>query len=424
MLAPTGCSISRKMKPMRLAIDIGRFSVSVCLALLLAILTSASASAQPRFTVIHTFQGGSDGANPQAALVIDNSGALYGTTLAGGTHSDGTVFRLTQPRVGTTWTESVIHTFAGHNDGANPFASLLLDKPGNLYGTTEGGGTAGRGVAFRLSPGQGNPWPETILHSFGTGTDDAVSPVNALIMDTSGSLYGSGLGGHLGFGAVFKLTRIGGAWTETTLHSFNEFEGYKPHDLLPGIFKPLFGTTQVGGPTGSRGVVFAVTPITGGGWLESTIHAFTDGPNDGREPQGGLLRGSDGALYGTASGGGAFGYGIAYKLTPAGAGRWTETILHSFGFRDGRFPQSGLIADRIGALYGTTVAGGSAGRGVVFKLTPQANGTYVETVLHNFTGGDDGAAPVGGLVIDNSGALYGTTPIGGRSNLGVVFRLQ
>jgi uncharacterized repeat protein (TIGR03803 family) len=393
------------------------------LAVLVTLLMSTSAFAQPTFTVIHDFRGGSDGANPQATLVVDKSGALYGTSLSGGSRNSGTVFKMTPPRIGGTWDESVLYGFTGRSDGAHPMASLLLDNKGNIYGTTETGGTASMGVAFKLTRNPANRWSEMVLHAFGTGTDDAVFPRNALVMDQSGALYGTGLGGHLGFGAVFKLTHVGGRWTATTLHSFNEFEGYKPHDLVVDGIGSLFSTTEVGGPTASHGVAFTLTPTTGGGWIEKTIHAFTDGPTDGRDPQSGLLL-MGGELYGTASGGGTFGDGMVYKLTPAGGGRWTETVLYNFNGRsDGRNPQGALVADRAGALYGTTVAGGSANQGVVFKLTPRTDGRYIESVLHGFTGGSDGGSPVSGLVFDNSGVLYGTTPIGGRSNLGVVFKL-
>jgi uncharacterized repeat protein (TIGR03803 family) len=242
-------------------------------------------------------------------------------------------------------------------------------------------------------------------------------------MDKSGALYGASIGGHFGFGAAFRLANQGGIWTETTLHSLDLFDGYIPHDLLIDSTGSLYGTTRLGGSS-DNGVVFTVTPTMGGGFTESTIHFFLGGPNDGNQSQSGLAVGPDGALYGTTSSGGAFDEGIVFRLAPASNGGWTETVLYSFtGHNDGGFPQAGVAIDRAGALYGTTVAGGDSHQGVVFKLQRQTNGSYVEKVLHSFTGGSDGGLPHGGLVLDNSGALFGTASIGGESNLGIVFKL-
>ena len=397
-------------------------SSSTIPGLLLAILVSIHAPAQSRLTVIHGF-GGSDGANPQATLVIDEFGLLYGTTVSGGTHNRGTVFRLTPPQNGGAWTETILHSFTGGSDGVSPATSLLLDGTTKLYGTTEGGGASGRGVAFRLTRGLTDQWSEAVLHSFANTGGDAVNPDEPLVMDNAGNLYGSGPGGQFGFGAVFKLVRAGGLWTETTLHSFDESDGYKPNGLAIDKTGLLYGTMQIGGPPGARGLVFTVTPTSGSG-TERAIHTFTGSP-DGDHPQNGLLLAQDGALYGTTSGGGGqFDAGMVFKLTPTGNGNWTETVLYSFkGGSDGIFP-SGLVADRNGAFYGTMFLGGASNQGVVFKLIPQADGVYTESVLHSFSGSNDGGQPLGGVVLDSSGALYGTTSVGGPSNMGVVFRIK
>jgi len=311
------------------------------LALLMSIVPVAGAQAQPRLTVIHNFGGGADGANPQATLVADGFGALYGTTASGGAHNRGTVFKIVRALVDGAWTATILHDFTGQNDGAFPDARLLLDGSGNLYGTTSGGGAARSGVAFELSRNRHGQWIETVLHAFGSGQDDAAFPEHGLVMDSAGVLYGSGLGGHFGFGAVFKLVGGGGGWTETTLHSFDLFDGYRPNDVLLDGSGSLFATTKFGAGSGSRGVAFSLTPAPGGGWTETTIHPFT-GSQDGDAPLSGLLLGRGGALFGTTSLGGNFGWGTVFELKPAGGGTWTEVLLHAFsGGADGSQPQAG-----------------------------------------------------------------------------------
>jgi uncharacterized repeat protein (TIGR03803 family) len=383
------------------------------LGLTLAILISGSiASAQSKFSVLHHFRGGNDGANPLATLVVDKSGALFGTTSSAGAQAHGTVFRMTRLS-GGAWTETVLSP-AGGNE-------LLLDSSGNLYGT--GAGPGGGAVAFKLTRSQSGHWSEKVLYSFGNGSH-AVSPNGALIMDKVGSLYGAGLGGSSGFGAVFKLTLLAGVWKETTLLNLNvDQQGYKPNGVIMDKTGSLYGTSEIGGGAGAgAGVAFTLTH-TGGKWTATNMHGFAPG-GDGQRPRSALLLQPDGALYGTTSSGGAFGTGTVYKLTPTGDSTWTETLLYSFTVgKGGSGPYAELVADQTGALYGTTVAGGDSNQGVVFKLTPQSGG-YVESVLHSFTGASDGGVPYGGLVFGKDGALYGTTSVGGRSNQGVVFRLK
>jgi uncharacterized repeat protein (TIGR03803 family) len=318
-----------------------------------------------------------------AGLTFDASGALYGTTSLGGASGNGTVFKLTPPTIsGGAWTESVLHSFTG-SDGDYPWAGLIFDGSGALYGTTTGGGASGNGTVFKLTPPtiSGGAWTESGLHSFAGGTADGGGPRAGLIFDASGALYGTtdGGGAH-GAGTVFKLTP----------------------------------------PT-----------ISGGAWAESVLHSFT---SDGNSPTAGLIFDASGALYGTTTGGGAYDNGAVFKLTPptAAGGAWTKNVLWSFtGDSDGANPRAGLVFDASGALYGTTSGGGNPGNvfgyGTVFKLTPPtiSGGAWTETVLYSFTGGSDGFNPAAGVIFDASGALYGTAAVGGgRCRCGTVFKLS
>ena len=383
--------------------DRASWGVFAALWAVLAAAAGGGASAAPVETVLHSFMGGpSDGSFPEAGLIADSSGNLYGTTIAGGKPGYGTVVKLSPGG-----TETVLHSFTGGTDGAGPLAGLIADSRGNLYGTAEK-------VVFKLSPSG----TETVLYSF-TGGSDGNGADAGLIADSSGNLYGTTIaGGKSGYGTVVKLSPGG---TETVLYSFcslpNCTDGSFPiAGLIADSSGNLYGTTVFGGASGD-GVVFKLTP----GGTETVLYSFTGG-SDGANPYAGLFADSSSNLYGTAEYGGArsclgmnVGCGVVFKLSPSG----TETVLYSFtGGSDGGNPTAGLIADSSGNLYGTTSAGASGsgcggkfdfGCGVVFKLSP--NGTY--TVLHSFTGGSDGGVPLAGLIADSSGNLYGTTEGGG-----------
>lgn len=393
-------------------------------ALTCAILACVcAASAQSTFTVLHNFRGGSDGANPQMTLITDSSGVLYGTTAAGG--GNGTVFKLTPSQQGRIWTETVLHRFSGGTDGANPVAGLVLGKDGALYGTTLNGGNShcpqGCGVVFKVT----KSGRETVLYHFTDTNSDAANPGGGVIFDQNGNLFGtSEQGGDQNNGAVFKLTHTASGWTESTIHSFHQFQdGYDPHDgLIMDKAGALYGTTLKGGRS-LDGVIFQMVQDSSG-WNFTTLYSFDPQGGDGIHPVSGLIFDQAGSLYGTTQFGGArnaLDSGIVFRLSAGG----DERLLHSFsGGKDGSVPQAGVVLDRTGALYGTTFAGGKSDQGVVFKLTRQADGSYIESVLHSFTGGSDGGGPRGGLVLSTDGALYGTTSVGGRSNQGVVFRLK
>jgi uncharacterized repeat protein (TIGR03803 family) len=344
------------------------------------------ASSPPAQTLdtIYNFRNGAyddsyDGNYPMGGLIADAQGALYGTTYEGG-FGYGAVFKLTALDTGrTAWTETTLYRFSGGGnnvyDGAYPMGGLIIDSQGALYGTTYESGDSNYGTVFRLTPPRTGPdWTLTVLHSF-SGIDGAY-PEAGLIADKHGVLYGTTYeGGDNNYGAVFKLTPPapnGTAWTETVLYSFCSQDychdgSYPVASLILDGESVLYGTTEYGGSTefnaSNRGVVFKLTR-TATAWTESVIHIFLDGP-DGAYPTAGLII-QPGALYGTTSYGGDVGayggnLGTVFKLTPPtfDGGPWAETVL-PFGdsSSSGYFPMAGLIAYE-GALYGTTVYGGS-----------------------------------------------------------------
>jgi uncharacterized repeat protein (TIGR03803 family) len=407
-------------------------------ALVLSIVAAAfpSICAAQTETVIHSFTAAqdSDGA-PRAGLLMDASGALYGTTSGGlgdcPGQGCGAVFKLTAPaRGGTGWTETILHVFKGKRDSGHPVAGLIMDAGGALYGTTSGshGGDCadnGCGSVFKLTPPSGGQtrWTTSILHVFPGGQDGAM-PEGRLMMDTGGTLYGTTLEGGSnpdcissgGCGTVFSLTPMGGnKWKETILTALGGSTGTGPQTgVIADASGNLYGTTAFGGPVcDGCGTVFELAKPTepGGQWVLNVILAFKG--KHGASPAGDLIRGGDGALYGTASE--AHGDGNVFMLTPPKPGKtkWTETVLYRFDFKTGSNPRAGVIMDANGALYGTASFGGPQNVGMVFKLTPPNGNTWTETTLHTFTGSPDGSQPWGSLIADANGTLYGTTLSGG-----------
>lgn len=358
------------------------------------------ASGQTAWTETVLYNFGSyahDAAIPMGALIFDSAGNLYGTSYKGGTRNHGTVFRLTPPVSGSgAWTETVLYSFGSHTgDGINPEAALVADSAGNLYGTTYRGGAKNYGAAFELTPPvSGNTnWTETVLWNFGVQTGDGRYPTSTLIQNASGALYGTTqLGGPFNVGTVFQLAppaNLGSAWTETVLHGFTGYSASTPdgRDPLGGLVADatgvLYGTTQQGGTIknsrSNAGTVYQLTPPpaqTGGPWTEVILYSFGAG-NDGITPRAGLLAGPAGSFYGTTRAGGGSNAGTVFQMTPptTTTGTWTETVLYGFqdtfapGSPDGGYPLAGVFADQKGALYGTTQQGGPGNFGTVFKLT-------------------------------------------------------
>ena len=383
-----------------------KLSRSVRLAIVVALGIAASLGHAQTLTVLYSFKGGTDGNGPVAGLVLDTTGNLYGTTQLGGSAGNGVVFK-----VDTTGAETVLHSFTGKTDGGQPVAGLLRDTAGNLYGTAEWGGSSNLGVVFKLTTTN----KLVVLHSF-SSVDDGANPVASLVRDSSGNLYGTTCcGGDTGLldGTLFKISPTRN-WT--IMHSFGtSTDGQFPFaGLIRDSAGNLYGTTLRGGAF-NFGTVFKV----GASGNETVLYDFTGGA-DGAYPQAGLVRDGAGNLYGTTTGGGSAsgnaGNGVVFKLTPTGQ----ETTLITFtGGADGALPYAGLIRDSAGNLYGTTSAGGTFQWGNIFKLDK----TGKEAVLYNFTGGADGSCPMAGLIRDSAGNLYGTTQFGGRTQSGVVFKL-
>ena len=378
--------------------------------------------------VLHNFGSGVDGIQPDyGSLIHDSSGNLYGTTVDGGTHGCGMAFELSPGEGG--WTETVLHNF--NNDGVDgyfPQTGLIFDTAGNLYGTTQYGPRYG--TVFELSPAQGGGWTEKVLYAF-TGPNDGRYP-RGLTFDSSGNLFGTTSNGGIycslyqGCGTVFELSPAqGGGWTETVLHSFGDgTDGDNP--LAPLILDSagnLYGTTSGGGVGIAYGTVFELSPAQGGGWTLTTLYSFGVLP-DGQQPwTGPVAFDSAGNLYGTTAFGGTNRNGTVFELSPNGSGGWMETVLHSFGSgMDGVEPLGSVIVDADGNLYGTTSQGGLDGGGTVFEFSPDGSGGWTETILHSFVG-TDGAYPFAGLTFGAAGNLYGTTGLAGPYSGGTAFEL-
>jgi uncharacterized repeat protein (TIGR03803 family) len=409
----------------------------VTLTVILVVLGSVLAAGQER--VLYRFQGGNDGSQPKADLIADPAGNLYGTTFYGGSKADvGTIFKLIPPgRRGAAWTETIPHTFSDLLGGWNPWAGLISDKSGNLFGTTWLGGTSGDcGVVFELSP-SGGTWAYTVLHNFACdGSGDGGESRANLVMDQSGNLYGTtsvgGSGGCSGgCGVVFELSPSNGAWTETVLYNFQgtfEEGGGTGGGVVLDKQGNLYGTNSRGSGGNSGGAVFELKrpPHRGGVWKYKVIHDFIN-PKDGSSPAAGVVFDAGGNLYGTTEFGGRLGCGgycgVVFSLKRRGTGGWAYSLLYRFkGKGDGGLPQASLTLGAAGDLYGTTQQGGAGSQcsqldcGVVFRLRPPKSpgSAWVETVLHTFRGGKDGWVPWGRLAFGKGALLYGATQYGGK----------
>lgn len=373
--------------------------------------------------VIHAFQSTQkyDGFSPNAPLIADAKGNLYGTTVSGGEHGWGTVFKLTPPSApGGAWTESILYSFTGFNDGGQPGPGQLLLKGGSLYGTTTEGGVNGVGVVFELSPGK--PWVETVLYAFVNGAS-GFTPSSGLIEGGNGTYYGTTFkGGAHKQGVVYRLTPPtgGGSWTEAPIYAFKGgSDGSEPgNNLIFDSAGSLYGVTLV-----SPGTAFKLTPSGSGPWTETVLYNFN--PNTEGPPYSSLTLDGSGNLYGATASSGSSG-GTIYELTPpTGGGAWTKTTLYSFlgtPANDGATP-TGVIFDSAGNLWGSTEYGGNnancgvTGCGTIFELTPPAapGGAWTEQILYSFLGGTDGEYPDTQLMLLGTN-FYGTTAEGGGNN--------
>ena len=395
----------------------GVLTLAVLSTLLLIAARSTHAQTE---TVLYNFTRLPDPIQPFSGLTFDGSGNLYGTTYYGGPQNAGTVFELS-PNGNGGWNESVLYSFCSEGgqsctDGQRPdFAYLIFDSAGNLYGTTCFGGANGYGVVFELRS-MGTSWNERVLYSFAGGTDGAC-PVNGLIMDPAGNLYGTTANSGGAYETVFKLNPSASGWTKKVIYTANPSGSITIAGLTMDAAGNIFGVTS--------STVFELSPSGNGGWNSSVIYTFPGYLRDGVEPQGTPVLDQAGNLYGTTLAGGANNTGTVYKLTH-GKNGWTEKRLYSFRGhkKDGNTPYGGIVFDRAGNIYGTTeLGGGTSDDGTVFELVaPLGKGPYIEKILWSFTG-TDGSHPVDSLILDSVGNLYGTTWVGGLSGNGVVFEL-
>jgi len=385
-----------------------------------------------------------DGAAPETDLIADSAGNFYGTTSIGGAYNYGTVFELTRSS-GGVWTDQVLYSFKSgldFNQGASP-SPLIFDSHGNLFGETAYDGQSGRGTVFELSPAGGGKWTVKELYTF-TGGADGGQPYGGLVFDSEGNLYGtteyggkSSACGVLECGTVFKLTQSSGSWSQSVLYNFTggATDGANPAAGL--VFDQngnLYGTTRYGADLATCakgcGVVFELSPASGA-WTERLLYAFTNSNHDGREPAANLIFDSLGNLYGTTAGGGTDHVtccGTVFELSPGTGGAWNEKVLLYFPANksQGAYPSGKLSFDGSGNLYGVTPLGGQNLAGTVYELSPASGGVWNEIVLYSFTASlnERGGAsyPVGGLLLDSSGNLYGTAGAG-QSGSGAVFEI-
>jgi uncharacterized repeat protein (TIGR03803 family) len=374
---------------------------SVLKLLVLSMVCTALGWAQVPERLIFSFNG-TNGRTADSGLVSDARGNVYGTTFNGGANALGSVYKLTPVSSGV-WIETVLYNFNG-NDGAFPVATLTFDHSGNLYGTTQlgglgicstsGGQSLGCGVVFKLTP-TGNSWQESTVYEFQPGVNKGVIPVGGVTFDAAGNLYGT-------------------TWAPGT-------QGDRIFDRASS--NPLENTYWGCNQPGCGGTVYKLTP-TQSGWQESDIYAFT-GAADGSSSEADLIFDSAGNLYGTTPFGGTgtcqYGCGTVFEVSPANGG-WSETVLHSFTGTDGSYPMGALTPDASGNFYSTTNVGGSHHFGTVFKLTKSGQ-QWQQSVLYNFTGGNDGSYPYAGVIFDSRGNLYGTAVEGGVNSVGTIYAL-
>ena len=395
---------------------VGMFAVIFALAL------TAWASTEK---VLWNFKGGTDGSEPWSNYFIsDAKGNLYAATAAGGTYSAGTVFMLSP-----AGRETVLYEFKGSKgDGNGPHGRLAFDAKGNIYGTTQGGGTNGTGTVFRLSPKSGGGWTEKVIYNFSATGADGTAPSAGMTIAADGTMYSTTPdGGAFEAGTVFSLKKTSKGWKQTVIQNLNGSSngGFPYEGLMMDTAGNLYGAAPTGGASG-QGVIYRLS-LTKKGWVETVLHSFTGQNGDGAGLYWiDLISDKSGNIYGATSFGGTNGTGTVWELVYSETKKtYSESILYEFGASgsgDGNNPYGGLAMDTKGNLYGTTLYGGPSNIGTFYKLTRQGK-TWKETILHSFVGANDGNEPTGNPYIDATGRLYGMTQTGGKSNLGIVYRI-
>ena len=405
--------------------------MALATAVLFALEIAPISGQAQSYRVIYTFTGHASSSNPIAGVTVDLHGNLFGTTAWGGAFGGGTVYEL-KPTQSGGFLYSDLHDLGQGLDGSFPWGGITIGPNGVLYGTTYTGGISESGIVFSLQPparfcaSVNCRWEETILYNFTRGSDGG-DPQASVVFDPAGNMYGTNVNGGTGYGVVFEMTPSGSGWAYHVLYSFTGgADGANPDSLL--TFDPagnMYGSALSGGNPGCSGfgcgTIFKLSR-SGSSWTAQAIYAFTDG-TDGAEPESGVVMDSTGNIY-SATGGsdGALG-GTVIQLTPGGGG-WTFHLIDDLP-GEGLGPTDYLLRDSAGNLYGTTWGGGAFGQGNVFKLTPSGSG-WTYTSLHDFTGGADGGSASGGLAMDSHGNIFGTTYEGGLQSCGfcgVVFEI-
>ncbi len=405
----------------------GIFSVATLVVSLAFTLGTAQAAAQT-YNVIYTFTGHGTSANPIAGVTIDADGSLFGSTGWGGGEDPGTVYML-QP-TGSGFTYSQLYATNDGAKGTFPWDPPAIG-PGGLYVTMYTGGSDGDGTVLRVQPSPtlcrviSCLWNATDLYDFTRGSDGG-NPQAGVVFDKQGNMYGVTANGGQGYGLAFEMTPSNGGWVYHVIYTFTDGDdgAFPVAPLLMDASGNLYGTAMAGGVPGcvgwGCGTIFKLSR-SGASWSETTVYEFKDGA-DGESPTGGLTADSAGNLYGATEGSAASVGGTVYELTPSGSG-WTFNVIYDLPGK-GSGPQGNLVRDSFGNLYGATWGDGADGMGNVFKLTPTKNG-WTYTSIHDFSGSPDGANASGGLAIDSNGVIYGTTYQGGSDHCfcGVVFRI-
>jgi uncharacterized repeat protein (TIGR03803 family) len=388
-------------------------------------LTVGTRAAAQTEEILHNFDGPFEagGIYPNGGLIMDSAGNLYGTTA---NDSDdctdsgcGTVFELVLGTDGD-YTEKVLHTFSGSGKNAwGPEAGVVMDASGNLYGTTVFGGSSGSGAAFKLTLIDG-VWKESVIHNFAAYESDGEQPVESVALDSAGSVFGATEnGGSDHAGTIFEISPNGsGGYTEKTIHSFKNTDGAHPTgNVIIDSAGNLYTLTGIGGTIG-EGTLIELSPTTSGSWTEAVLYDFSGSPG----PY--LTADASGNFYGVA-GGGNTDESFVWKLSPATGGAYTEQVLYNICTETGcpiGYGPIGVVLDAAGNIYGTNYGGGAYTYGTAFELSPSVGGGYTATLLHSFGNGTDGAQPNGTLLY-SGGVLYGATTYGGKHGGGTIFQV-
>jgi uncharacterized repeat protein (TIGR03803 family) len=392
-------------------------------AIVFLIALTATAATKATTEVIYSFAGGADGEYLDTDVAIDAAGNLYGTSVLGGTFGGGTVWQLSQ--VNGSWVHTVLYNFTGGADGGEPYKGVTLDAEGNLYGTAVTGGSGscegGCGVTYKLSK-NGSTWTQTVLYAF-TGADDGSGPGSRVTLDQQGNVYGmTPTGGAFGLGTIYTLRpKANDTWNLQVLHAFTGGVDGSSGSAGKMVFHQgaLFGAATTGGAYG-HGTIFRLKPQNRGQWTFQSIYSFL-GDLDGSFPYGGLTIDLSDNIFGTTYYGGTDGIGTVFQLSFARGG-WVNLVLYSFkSGTDGNSPISNVGFDTMGNIYGTTSEGG-LGSGTIFQLIPVPGGSWSETLAHVFAGSPDGAFPYSGMTPGADNTFYGATVHGGANGEGSIYK--